>query len=345
MPQPALNPAPGDPAVDAVFDEIDTNTGEVAAETALVPARQPAWQQDDTYVGIAALILSDAQIAILTDPVTDAEIEIKPDSFGAVYLCHASYRKRLNAAFRPGGWAQRQISPWRYDPETHILSAEFALYARGEDGKVCYISKAIGAQKYHGGQGDSDMTYDDAAQGAESNALTRNCKQLGIAIELWEKRTATEIRNRLGVCVFYEKYGSDRKKIAWRRYDDAPIKGETGLVPDSPNRDKYRGQPQAQPTSQASRPSQPPPQQPRPAPPPAQPSASPAVPATKPEWGKNGIITEPQAKRLFALTKKHGISEQAMGEYLRTRWNVTSSKQITKQMYQSICDWVQRGGD
>src|SRR4029078_4065361 len=91
--------------------------------------KELAWQRDDTYEGIAALELSDAQVNTLTAAVTDGEIEIKPDSFGAVYLCHASYRKRLNAAFRPGGWAQRQIGEWKDDPDTKMLACEFARYA------------------------------------------------------------------------------------------------------------------------------------------------------------------------------------------------------------------------
>jgi hypothetical protein len=347
MPQAALPPAPaavtGDP-VDELFTNLNAETGE---EIPPEPRALQSWQRDDTYDGIAALLLSDAQVSTLTAPVTDEEIDIKPDSFGAVYLSHAVYRKRLNAAFRPGGWAQRQIGEWKYDPDTKILTAEFALYARGEDGKVCYVSKAIGAQKYYGGTGDSDMSYDDAAQAVESSALTRNCKQLGIAIELWEKRTATAIRNRLGVFVKYKK-GND-VKVAWRRIDDAPLRNEFGIANESPNKEAYQARQQAAPaTSSASAPNPQPTATTAKAPATAtQPAAAPAQPATAtaPEWGKNGIISEPQARRLFAITKKSGVTEQAVGQYLKTKYGYTSSKQITKANYEAIVKWIEGGGD
>jgi hypothetical protein len=340
----ALPPAPGDPAVDSIFDSIvNSETGQIAHDPMeYLPEvdKRPSWQRPELYTGIAELLLTDQQVAILTAPVTDAEIEIKPDSFGAVYLCHASYRKRLNAAFQPGGWAQRQISEWQYDDDKKMLTAEFALYARGSNGKVCYVSKAIGGQKYWGGKGKSDMTYDDAAQGAESNALTRNCKQLGIALEMWEKRTANEYRNRLGVCVFVES--NDGRSVAWRRYDEPRLKGEAGIHPQSPNQDKYQPpqakRPAASAPAQATAPQQPA----------AQPSARQSAPAPAngtPEWGKNGIISEAQARRLYAMTRQYNVSEEAVGTYLKTRFKYTSSKQIEKKHYNTICKWVEGGGD
>lgn len=366
QPAAALPPAPpstaGDP-VDEIFTGIDPQTGaelpprDVAGELRTMRDDPVSWQRDDIYQGIAELVLTDEQITILTATVTDDEIEIKPDSFGAVYLAHASYRKRLNRVFKPGGWAQRQIGEWRYDPDTHILSAEFALYARDSNGKVCYVSKAIGAQKYHGGQGDSDMSYDDAAQGAESNSLTRNCKQLGIALELWEKRTATQIRNRLGVCVKYTKKYKDRHgnwkdgdvRLAWRRWDEDPIKGEIGISSDSPNHDRYRGpqaRAQAQ-TQQQTRPQAHPAASQAAASSAAQPSASQQRPADymPAKWGEPGYISEAQAKRLFAIRNDSGISEEAVSKYLRERYHISSSKQIKRSDYNAIVDWVKKGGD
>ncbi len=228
--------------------------------------------------------------------------------------CHAGYRRRLNEAFQPGGWSQRQISPWRWDPDTKILTAEFALYARGSDGRVCYVSKAIGGQQYFGGKGRSQTTYDDAAQGAESNSLMRNCKQLGMALELWERRVANAMRARIGVKVFVKKDGETT--TAWRRKDDQALWGESGICPDQPT------------TATQST---------------TQPAAVPADNGQR-EWGQSGVISLPQAKRLYALVKQSGMDEHAVGEYLK-RFGYVSSKQILRKDYDTICKWVQAGGD
>lgn len=333
----ALPPAPSDDGLEQALVSLNPDTGEELPPP--TEADVPAWQRDVTYDGIAELQLTDEQIAALLDPVSDDEIDIKPDSFGAVYLSHIGYRRRLNKAFKPGGWSQRQISAWRYDPDTKILNAEFALYARGADGRVCYVSKAIGGQQYYGGQGDSKMSYDDAAQGAESNALMRCCKQLGVALELWEKRTATAIRQRLGVLVLVRKANGDVKP-AWRRVDDQPLPYEQGLATDSPNADKYRGAkpthtvptPVSSATSQATAAARP------------QPAPQPTVTDDDP-WGKNGIITLPQAKRLYAIVKKSGMDDHAVALHMKQRYGYRSSKQITKANYAAICAWVEGGSD
>src|SRR3990172_13139379 len=69
-----------------------------------------AWARNETYVGISARPVTEEQAHALCEPLTDDEVDIKPDSFGAVYLSHSGYRRRLNKAFRPGGWALRRLS-------------------------------------------------------------------------------------------------------------------------------------------------------------------------------------------------------------------------------------------
>jgi len=54
------------------------------------------------------------------------------------------------------------------------------------------------------------------------------------------------------------------------------------------------------------------------------------------------VISEPQRKRLFAISKKAGISEEDIKAFLLT-YGFTSSKLITKDKYEEICTKVEAG--
>src|SRR3990167_8347302 len=170
---------------------VDPSTGEELAP--LVP-------HEPTNLGL--LDLSDEQIASLEEPVTDEEVRIKPDNFGTIYLCHTGYRRRLNRAFRRA-WGLNRVSPYRFDANTKILCAEYRLDVNGQ----AVNAPVIGEQRYFGGEGESEMTYGDAAQGADSNGLMRCAKALGVALELWDAAIADGFRDRVGVKVFVERRG------------------------------------------------------------------------------------------------------------------------------------------
>ncbi len=165
--------------------------------------------------------------------MTDDEVDIKPDSFGAVYLSHSGYRRRLNEAFRPGGWALRRLTPYTFDNEQHIAYAEFALYAEGR-----FVGMATGEMRL--AQNNEDMSTGDIIEGLKSNALMRCCKDLGMAMECWDLKWTQSFRQRLCVRVWVKKGRNADAKPQWRRLDAPPFFGETGIVDDSPNKDKYR---------------------------------------------------------------------------------------------------------
>lgn len=54
-----------------------------------------------------------------------------------------------------------------------------------------------------------------------------------------------------------------------------------------------------------------------------------------------GKISDAQGKRLFALAKKHNVSEVDLQNYLKKNYNVAYSKDIDKTDYEAICTWVQ----
>ena len=63
----------------------------------------------DPYDGISAEPFPQKIAEILMRPIPDADIEIKPD--GHLYLPEIKYRRILNLAFGPGGWALQPRGP------------------------------------------------------------------------------------------------------------------------------------------------------------------------------------------------------------------------------------------
>jgi hypothetical protein len=84
-------------------------------------------------------------------------------------------------------------------------------------------------------------------------------------------------------------------------------------------------------------------------------SAAPLKTVTKPDPQKadtKGGITEPQRKRLFALTKEHGVSHEDFKRFLKEVYNLDSTNDIQPGSYEVICqgiedgavrDWLTRG--
>ena len=75
---------------------------------------------DDPFKGIAASPFPEETRKVLLAPINDKDVEIKPDGehsdrcasketlfcrLGLIYLPEIKYRRILNAAFGPGGWA------------------------------------------------------------------------------------------------------------------------------------------------------------------------------------------------------------------------------------------------
>ncbi|KAJ3304595.1 hypothetical protein HDV03_002548 [Kappamyces sp. JEL0829] len=84
------------------------------------PVPSPAWQQkqavaaaaspfdeeaymENTFFGVAASAFDPSVVQHLSLPINPLDVEVKPD--GILYYPEIKYRKRLNDAFGPGGWA------------------------------------------------------------------------------------------------------------------------------------------------------------------------------------------------------------------------------------------------
>lgn len=301
QPAPGYSPATGDMIVAAPVD--------ISMDAA-------------TYVGMSERPVSPEQASILNRELPDEDIDIRPD--GAIFMSHARLRRRLNEAFRPGGWALRKLTPIQCNEATDkqnkidlVLSAEYGLYAEGR-----FLSAARGEQKY---QDNGEMTYGDAVEGLKSNALSRCCKDLGIALDLWDRQYADRWRQQH--CVKVWRSGGGRKPN-WRRADALPFFDETGIAADSPNQDRYvvpAGQGRA-PQQEARPEPQRPTQQHQQTAPPRQREPGdddepvrrpdPAREAPRPRTGRT--ISEPQQKRLYAkATSEGGMTKDEYRDFLK----------------------------
>ena len=54
-----------------------------------------------------------------------------------------------------------------------------------------------------------------------------------------------------------------------------------------------------------------------------------------------GKISEAQAKRLFAILKQSGKSEEDLKQYLLDSYKIENTKDIDKKDYETICNWVE----
>jgi hypothetical protein len=157
------------------------------------------------YAGVATVALLPDKATALVEAFPDEAYDILPT--GEVYVSQVHYRRRLNEVFGPGSWALVPRSPFNMNGNT--ITREYALVGPG--GR--FISEAIGEAEY---QPTNDrMTYASACEAAKSNALTRCCKDLGIASECWDKRFAERFKaEKCGS--FFRATGG---KPQWRRLD------------------------------------------------------------------------------------------------------------------------------
>lgn len=222
----------------------DTATGE---ERKIVPfpnratADEPLALRDSTFKGSGAKPLLVKQAKVLRAPVDPVkEVDILPTS--EVYVSHVHYRRRLNNAVGPMGWLLRPLGNVAYDPTSNDMYREWALVILGR-----VVGTSFGSIKYQ--PTNKRMDFADAAEGVKSNALTRICKDLGIAAECWDRRWCDAWRDEHAVHVYamVKKWRKGHGEVLvqealWRRIDAKPFYKEISPVEDSPNQDRWRAQ-------------------------------------------------------------------------------------------------------
>lgn len=118
-------------------------------------------------------------IRILSEPIEDTLVDVRPDGF--IYVSHPHYRDRLDAAFGVGGWALVPLAVPRVQ-DNRVLYYGF-LKARGQ-----YISDAVGGSQYY--PSNAQGSYDNSVEAAKSDCLVRCCKALPMFRECWDREFA-----------------------------------------------------------------------------------------------------------------------------------------------------------
>lgn len=138
----------------------------------------------NTHVEIAkvgTLELTPKAEEVLNEKLNPADVKIRPD--GLVYLPWTYYSNKLNQAFGRLQWGLLPQGAPHVKPQGDygdmLVVWGFWLAIKGVP-----IGFAYGETTYK--PSNATMSYGDACEGAKSIALARNCKQLGIALELWD---------------------------------------------------------------------------------------------------------------------------------------------------------------
>jgi len=173
------------------------------ASSAPSPSPLPQENFINGFEGMAVAPFPKEALAVLQEPVNPEDVEIKPD--GICYLPGIFYRDRLMRAFGAGGWACGPRSPAKRAPAS---GGELVMY---HGALVClgrYVGEAVGQCVYY--PNNRGMTYADAFEGAKTDCITRCCKDLGVAKELWDPswreqwkaKYAHQVKNKKGELVW-----------------------------------------------------------------------------------------------------------------------------------------------
>lgn len=208
---------------------VDLETGDEQPLTTSHDVSFPPAPKPEAVAGASFQAISTDEWNVLNAPIEPGELDVKPDSTGAVYMSHIHVRRRLNDAFRPMGWALIPVTDARFDPNSKVVVQWWDLFIHGN-----FAARAMGGQKYLGDSNDN-MTFDDAVEGAKSNALMRCCKDLGVAAACWDRSFADIWRGEHCVKVWIK----GKNKPQWRKIEALPFYNEERLADDSPNSDRY----------------------------------------------------------------------------------------------------------
>jgi hypothetical protein len=163
------------------------------------------------FVNISSKPFSKEALEVLQGGLDENDVEIKPD--GILYLPEIKYRRILNKAFGPGGWALMPRGAFK-QPADNFVMQEYALYCQGQ-----FVSQAHGEQSY----GIGNKSIATALEGAKSNALMRCCKDIGIASELWDPSFIHQWRSKYAIEVWCTNQKTNQKKKLYRRKDRPEI--------------------------------------------------------------------------------------------------------------------------
>lgn len=191
----------------------DERTGEIipkGANTKIVTSNLQVVVEAKT---IGTLELDEKTLAVLDERLNPLDIRIRPD--GLVYLPWTYWAEKLNRAFGRLRWGMiPQGAPQSKDTgkDTVLVVWGFWLIVKGIP-----VSFAMGETSYK--TNNKTMSFADAVEGAKSISLARNCKLLGMALELWDAEWVDSWKKEYAKYIKNPREGGYPDHI-WVRNDD-----------------------------------------------------------------------------------------------------------------------------
>jgi hypothetical protein len=177
------------------------------------------------YQNASLLKIDEKEQEKLTAAFNDDMIEIRPD--GIIYLPQVFWRQRLNEAFGVGQWCLIPKSQNK-DPQKDKLYIEGVLMVRG-----AYMATAVGEAELH--SENTMQSWASVWESAKSDCITRCCKDLGIAAELWQPDFNRKWIEKNAVKVFVDTNkgkGEKKIKVQFRKKNTPAFWNEIGIVND-----------------------------------------------------------------------------------------------------------------
>ncbi|KAJ1564923.1 hypothetical protein HK405_013619 [Cladochytrium tenue] len=162
-----------------------------AAFYSTIPTPPYSPTPSNPYVGVGTRPFPPATAAILREPVQPRDLVIQRDR-GWLYLAEERYLDILDRAFGSGNWDLRPLSAPRRTPSGRTAFRSYALYADGR-----FVSEAVGDAAAAAGDGAPEAVE----AGCKYAALVRCCKDLGVALELWDPPAVSRLRSEFFVRV------------------------------------------------------------------------------------------------------------------------------------------------
>lgn len=197
---------------------METEQKALAPAPAAAPVTTP--QYLGGFSGMAIEPFPDEVRKVLAEPVDPDAVELKPD--GIVFAPGVWYRRQLTRAFGPGGWGLAMRGPVRSLPQQQgdLVVYHGALICLGR-----FVAEAHGQCIYWPNSGG--MTYADAVEGARTDCITRCCKDLGMATELWDAGWRGRWMAQHALKAWVEGDGKRKGKFFfWRRDREPPYQAK-----------------------------------------------------------------------------------------------------------------------
>jgi len=284
-------------------------------------------------LGLVELKLSPAEEKVLSEPVDESKVMIRPD--GIAYLPHAEYTRWFNRAFGRCGWSIVPVGKATTSGRSVVIP--YVLYVHRTP-----VALAMGEQDYF--DNNAGQTYGDAIESTVASGLRRCAKRLGVGLELWDRDWLRRWQAVHAIPVKVRKKKRTRDMNAapeyymateWRKPTDPPLPFEKGAgrVEDDGEghgpADWVRGPSEPQQPRQGRRQ---PRQENRP-----EPDAG-----THAHAGDD--VTPQQRARLNTLIGNSGRDEAEVLQWLKQAYGYDHTGQVKRAEYERVCKAVEAQG-